>query len=158
MAAPKGNTFWIKRKSSGRKRTFKNPKEIWELACDYFAYIDSNPFVIKGSGNKIKEKKQRPYTIEGLCVHMNIVKTTWYKYKSELPEDDPQKALFEEICEYIDQIIYDQKFSGAAIGEFHHQIIARSIGLVEKVDIASGGKPVQNEWHIHPTSTKDSPS
>lgn len=155
MAAPKGNTFWQERKSSGRKRKFSSPKQMWDMACDYFQHIDDNPFIIKGSGNKIKEKKPKPYTLQGLWIHMNITKGTWYFYKEELKDDDPHKALFEETCEYIDQIIYDQKFSGAAVGIFHHQIIARSIGLVEKVDIESGGKPVKNEWHIHPTSAKE---
>ena len=155
--AAKGNTFWKLRKSSGRKHKFSNPKQMWELACEYFEHIDKNPFIIYGKGKTIKEKKPKPYTLQGLCIHMNIVKSTWYTYKNELDDDNPQKKAFEEMCEYIDQIIYDQKFSGAAVGIFHHQIIARSIGLVEKVDIESGGKPIANEWHVHPTSTKEQP-
>ncbi len=156
MAAPKNNSFWKDRKYTGRKKKFKNPTELWNLACEYFQYVDQTPIIIYvGGTKKIKEKKNRPYLLQGLWAHIPCSHQTWQNYKA-LDENDPQREGFLEIIGHIENIIYEQKFSGAASGIFHHQIIARSIGLVEKVDVESGGQRIKNEWHLHGiTTSKD---
>ena len=39
-----------------------------------------------------------------------------------------------DIIRAIDREIYNDKYSGAAVGVYHNNIIARDLGLSEKVD------------------------
>jgi hypothetical protein len=43
-------------------------------------------------------------------------------------------AAYSTVIARIDSIIYNQKFEGAAVGAFHHSIIARDLGLTDKVE------------------------
>ena len=54
---------------------------------------------------------------------------------------------------YVENIIRDQKFSGACSGHFNHAIIIRDLGLADKkeVDLPGGGiVQVNNTWSVQP--------
>jgi hypothetical protein len=124
----KGNQFWRLRQSHGRKRTFKTPSDLWEQACRYFEWVDENPIIeekLSVNGTKIEQKKLRPYTKAGLCYYLNCSEQVLRDCKKKYPE-------YERIMEKIEQLMYAQKFEGAAAGIFNHQIIARDLGLADK--------------------------
>lgn len=134
MAAPVGNKFWLLRtEKSGPPAFFATPQDLWEAACEYFEWVDQNPliedkvFSTKDDG-VVHEPiaKMRAMTLEGLKLFLDIGNQTWYDYAA--------RKDFVSICEKIDRVIRTQKFAGAAAGLLNPVIIARDLGLVEKVD------------------------
>lgn len=73
MSAPKGNQFWKLRNKHGRSKRFASPEQLWEAACEYFAYCDRTPWkVIKNkTKGEIKEKEEKPYTTSLLSDRVN---------------------------------------------------------------------------------------
>lgn len=138
MSAPEGNQFWKARAASGREKIFSSPEELWRAACEYFQWCDDNPWhkneAVKGgdlAGKIIKVPTERPYTITGLSVFLDIDQETFNNYSTKEGYED-----FFGICTRIREVIYTQKFEGAAVGAFNANIIARDLGLKEKQDVA----------------------
>jgi hypothetical protein len=96
MAAPKNNQFWKARGKHGRDKIFSSPGILWEAVCEYFQWCDDN----KWDGKKI-----RPYTIEGLCVFLDIDSRTFRNYQNKEEYKD-----FFPILWKIEDIIKTQKF------------------------------------------------
>lgn len=137
MAAPEGNQFWKNRKKHGRETEF-TPETIWEEAQAYFDWCDQNPWIktdfVRGgelAGKTVELPTQRPYTIQGFCVFAGISVKTFAAYEKR---DD-----FFPIITHIKEIIYTQKFEGAAVGAFNANIIARDLGLTDKSETKFNG-------------------
>jgi hypothetical protein len=131
MSAPEGNEFW-KLADWGKPKAF-TPEELWEKACEYFTWCNENPWnkneAIKSgdyAGTIIKIPTERPYTLQALCIFSGIVTQTFYNYA--------QTEAYLDITTRIREIIYSQKFEGAAVGAFNASIIARDLGLTDKTD------------------------
>lgn len=137
MAAPKGNKFWELRSKHGRDKLFKTPELMWEAACEYFAYIQDNPLeqeeIVKYKDyyEKVPVSKMRPFTLIGLCLYLDCSSSYFRAFKSELKEKDKD---FLTVITRIEDIIYNQKFEGASSGFFNANIIARDLGLIDKVE------------------------
>src|SRR5690606_17840491 len=108
MSAPEGNKYWEMRTSHGRPAAFESPEEMWNAACEYFVWAESNPLkgeklfsyegrVIPGSFSKM-----RALTIEGLCNFLGITSRTWRAYR--------EREDFVPIIERVEQVMFDQKF------------------------------------------------
>ena len=130
MAAPKGNRFWEKRSSHGRKPIFASPDDLWDAATQYFEYVDSHPlYEYKAFQHlgKIKTKKLpiiRAMTLAGLCLYLDISRQGFEDYRG--------RDGFIDITDQILEVIRSQKFEGAAAGLLNANIIARDLGLVDK--------------------------
>lgn len=148
MAAPKGNQFWrnIDPRKLGRNPKYKTPGELWKDAVKYFEYIDGNPMETEeeidghnanGSKTEIKIKRHKiPYTWEGLYVFIGVCDLDYYK------TNEKKKEAFSGIIKHINNIIRNQKFSGASAGLFNANIIARDLGLTDKTDITTKGEAI----------------
>lgn len=149
-----GNMLWKARSRHGRKKAYESAEELLEACEDYFVWVEKHPIVTYKPMVVDKQVYQEPtyimraMTIDALTVFLGISRDTWIRYR----EDDD----FCEICTYVDQTIRSQKFEGAAAGVLKENLIARELGIKDGVDadITSGGKPVKNEWHVHPVTTK----
>ena len=144
MGAPLGNRFWELAEVQGRKTEF-TPKELWQKAIDYFKWCDENPWIkleqlrkptvtIDNEGNEVLHTiaeipTQRPYTIAGFCIFCECSRDWWNKLR-----DNKNNEFFRVIAR-IDDIIYNQKFEGAAVGAFNANIISRDLGLTDKKEI-----------------------
>lgn len=133
MSAPVGNKFWLLRSSHGRAPIFATPQDLWEAACEYFEWVTQNPLVedrvfsTKDDGVVHEPiSKMRAMTLDGLQLFLDIGMKTWIDYKN--------RKGYESTCETIDRVIRSQKFAGAAAGLLNPVIIARDLGLVDKVD------------------------
>lgn len=162
MGAPKGNRFWELRAKHGRDKLFATPQLMWDAACEYFGWCEDNPFyeaeqakspgkpVSKEDGtvvfppNIVELPKMRPFTLQGLCLYLDCNTMYFNHFESALKdkEDDISKD-FSIIITRIREIIYNQKFSGAAAGFLNANIIARDLGLAEKTDFTSKGEQVK---------------
>lgn len=141
MSAPKGNKFWELRTKHGRDKIFSSPEVLRKAASEYFEAVLNNPIEAqdnKGTKNVNNVQFIRPFTIRGLCIFLDIDRVTYIEYRKH--ED------FSNVARKIDDIIYNQKFEGAAVGIFNHNIIARDLGLSDNqnVDHTTGGDKITN--------------
>lgn len=133
MAAPKGNRFWEARSSHGRNPIFGSPDELWSACAEYFDWIEDNPlyetkaFAFQGVVTQEAIPKMRAMTIIGLCLFLDIDRSTWYALKA--------KEGFSDITTRAEEVIYNQKFSGAAADLLNANIIARDLGLKEQSQV-----------------------
>lgn len=133
MAAPKGNQFWKLRSKHGRDKLFMTPELLWEAACEYFEWCESNPLIevdFKGKdATHVELPKMRAFTIHGLCIYLDCNT----KYFNDFKEANHEG--FSEVLTRIMEIIYNQKFTGAAAGFLNPNIIARDLGLRDTKDV-----------------------
>lgn len=131
MAAPKGNKFWEMRSKHGKDKIFKTPELMWAAAVEYFNYTDSRKWVRKDWVGKdafeVSRETDTPYTLTGMCVFFDCSLSWWREFKS-----NKHKGYLAVITR-IEEIIFTQKFEGAAVGVYNPSIIARDLGLVDKV-------------------------
>lgn len=125
----KGNQFWKNRTKHGRDKLFSSPEVLWEEACKYFDWVDENPLIevdFKGKdADEVHVPKMRPYTWSGLQLFLDVFSLRDYKTNEDYAE-------FSQVITRIGEIIYTQKFEGAASGFLNPNIIARDLGLAEK--------------------------
>ncbi len=130
MAAPKGNQFWKMRAKHGRDKLFASPELLWEACCEYFEWVSNNPlweskaFAFQGVVTVEQLPKMRAMTIDGLTLFLDIDRRTWNAWRDQKD--------FSEVVMKADQVIREQKFSGAAAELLNPNIIARDLGLIDK--------------------------
>jgi len=131
-----GNGLWriaVERGTIGKKRIFPTPKDMLNAACDYFKWADENPLIeekvfhAQGEITKSSVTHPRPYTLSGFYVHTGINEQSWYDYKKR-PE-------YSEVMKFIQDIMFEQKFSGASTGFFNANLIARDLQIKENQSI-----------------------
>lgn len=140
MAAPKGNQFYklVKNWKHGADRKYQ-PDELWEAFVKYCEWVEANPIPeekVFGTGFCTSVGKMRAMTIKGFCIHANMSSQTFLDY-------DKQEAYF-GITKRIKDIIFTQKFEGAASDMFNANIIARELSLVDLKEVSGrDGGPIQ---------------
>lgn len=143
MGAPKGNQFWKLRSEHGREKLFKSPELLWQAATQYFNWCDGHPwYTVEGiksgdmAGKLMKIPTAIPYTITGFLLYAHANEAYWRQFKQAGHED------FSTVIEEIESIIYTQKYTGAAVGAFNANIIARDLGLKETIDHTTKGEKI----------------
>jgi len=130
MAAPEGNEYWKLRSKDGRDKIFETPEQLLEACNDYFEWVQNNPLKsseivkYKDYAELMEVPKMRPMTIEGLCNFIDISVKGFKLYRDRID--------FIPVVTRIEQIIYNNKFEGAASGFLNPNIIARDLGLQDK--------------------------
>ena len=140
MGAPSGNEFWKLRSKHGRDKLFATPDLLWEAACEYFKWCDDNPWyrneAVKSgmmAGEIVSIPTARPYTLTALCLYLGVGAQYFRDFKKGLKVDENEiDKDFSLLVIRIEEIIYSQKFEGAAVGVFNSSIIARDLGLADK--------------------------
>jgi|GEM_PF-436550 len=134
MAAPKNNQFWKLRSKHGRDKIFSSPAIFLEAAMEYFENADQNPWfkneVVKTgqeAGKLLPVPTQRPYTIEALCIFLDITHQTFLNYE----KDEKYKDFF-DVFTHVRDMIENNQFEGATVGAYNANIIARKLGLADK--------------------------
>ncbi|MCK1479314.1 DNA-packaging protein [Bradyrhizobium sp. 197] len=142
MAAPKGNRFWEARSSHGRRPIFESADALLEACLEYFEWVEQNPLwedkiiSFQGAATHVDVAKMRAMTISGLCIFLDVARRTWDDYRAR--ED------FLPVCNHVEQIIRDQKFTGAAADLLNANIIARDLGLADKTELTGReGGPIE---------------
>ena len=133
MAAPLGNQFWKARSSHGRAPIFPAPDALWEACAEYFEWVEKNPlweskpFAFQGVVTVEPMPKMRAMTISGLCIFLDIARSTWDEYRANKD--------FSGVVTRVEEIIRTQKFEGASADLLNANIIARDLGLAEKSEL-----------------------
>ena len=119
------------RSTHGRNPIFANPEALWNAACEYFEWVHDNPlleeklFHSQGIITKDTVCKMRAMTIQALCFFLDISDEAWSDYCN--------RQDFVGITTRIKKVIYSQKLEGAAADLLNANIIARELGLSDKV-------------------------
>lgn len=148
MAAPKGNEYYKLRSKDGRDRIFDKPEDLLNACNDYFEWCINNPLkeqvLQKRKINRDEEviekhtiDKMRAYTLEGMCNFLDISVDGFKLYE--------KRKDFVAVTTRARQIIYNQKFEGAASGFLNPNIIARDLGLSDKKELDHKGDIIKIE-------------
>ncbi len=135
MAAPIGNQFWKLRSKHGRDKLFESPQLLWEASCEYFEWCESNPlyetkaFAFQGIITTEELPKMRAMTMSQLCFYLNCNEAYFRTFKAQLPDGEVD---FNTVIKDIEQIVFNQKFQGAAADLLNSNIIARDLGLADR--------------------------
>jgi hypothetical protein len=138
--------YWQRRARDGQEyltkpRSLSSPQMLWELACLYFERVDTTPLkkndFIRGgerAGETVSVDAARPYTwtgfgdflfekgIGGRRVVENYRQNTGRKYDEYI-----------EVISQIEQVMYTNKFDGAAVGTFAGTVMTKALGLADIV-------------------------
>jgi len=140
MAPPKGNKYYLLRSKDGREKKYETPDDLWKACCRYFLYVEKNPireqkvFCSNGVVKKTTVTKMRAMTLAGLRLRLGLSESGYKEYRKR---DD-----FLWVTGAVDDILYSQKFEGAAAGILNANIIARDLGLTDKSELT--GKDGKN--------------
>lgn len=140
MSAPVANEYWMMRTKHGRDRLFSDPKVLLKAAFDYFKWRENNPLYetdFRGKdATEVQIPKMRAFTLNGLCIYLGVNSEYFNQFKKSLEgRSDEISQDFSWVITTIYDIIYDQKFTGAAAGFLNPNIIARDLGLTDKQEI-----------------------
>jgi hypothetical protein len=129
----------------GRPPKFKTPEELAEKAEGYFQYCDTHPIEVwqrkaaaanqsakNGSGVKSDEGTmyiRRPYTLDGLMLWLDLG-MNWRDFRAYHADDD-----FSAVIRTLDARVRDQQVSGAVVGMYNANLVARLNGISESVQV-----------------------
>lgn len=132
----KGNKYYLLRSKDGRDKIFETPEDLWNACCEYFQYVEDNPlqeqrvFSTKRGLMKTNIGKKRAMTLAGLRVRIGLSRSGYDVYK--------KREEYQWVTNAVADIIYAQKFEGAAAGMLNANIIARDLGLADKQELSGG--------------------
>ena len=131
----------------GRPPKFKTPEELAAKAEGYFQYCDTHPmetYVKKDAGTKKtggdnkagseakagegKVLVPRPYTFDGLVLWLELG-MNWRDFRAYHSNDE-----FSAVIRTLDARVRDQQVSGAMVGMYNPNLVARLNGIAEKVE------------------------
>lgn len=130
------NRFWARR----NRYKFKSPEELRARAEEYFEWVDANPLYemrvaqYKGVAVYMKVQKMRAMTITGFCIFVGTGQDVWRKFKT--------REGYEETVQYICDVIFTQKFEGAAADLLNANVVIRDLGLKDRSDLTSGDEAI----------------
>lgn len=134
-----GNKFWELRSKHGRERIFTTPDILWDAACEYFEYVQNNPLLehdfVGKDAIEVDKRKMRAMTLAGLCLYLdvNTVYFNQFEYSLEGKDDDVSKE-YSKVIARIRDVIWTQKFEGAAAGLLNANLISRELGIADKTE------------------------
>lgn len=142
MSPPKGNKFWTIRAKHGRDRIIQDHEVFRQSAYEYFQHCIDNPIIQKDFRGKDAEpvylEHPRVFQKDGLAVFCGVASWRTIEDLKSVSDD------FMQVVTHVEAIIRTQKFEHAAVGMFNSNIIARDLGLSDKIDkqlLDENGKP-----------------
>lgn len=122
---------------------YSSPEEFLQATISYFQWAEETPIqeqivnFYKGAVVRTHLEKLRPFTKQGLATFLGI---TVGRLETLKKRDDEWRLAIE----MIEQVIYEQKFTGAATGLLNAGIITRDLGLAERQELTGrDGEPLQ---------------
>lgn len=161
-----GNSWWKERAKHGRDALFTDPKKLLEAAIEYFEKTEARKWFKKDwvgkDADEVYRESSPPFTITGLCVYLGVAENWWRSFKAtetykNSKSDDVDNPDFATVVTHIEQIIYMQKFEGAAVGAFNASVICRDLGLRDGLNVATPpGESIEVTMKISDTPIKPS--
>lgn len=133
-------------KHKGHAPAYENPDDLWDACQQYFEWVEANPLQtaqtvkFQGEASIVMVPKMRAMTIEGLCRFIGVTSRAWREWRQTRKDVLP-------IITQVEEIMFEQKFTGAAADLLNPNIIARDLGLVDRSSVES---KVRGELSINP--------
>ncbi|MFW9969289.1 MAG: DNA-packaging protein [Candidatus Odinarchaeota archaeon] len=112
----------------GRPKAFKSVEEMQEKINAYFEYCDNLNVDDKGNRKIIK-----PYTMQGLCVYLDIARDTWNQYS--------KKSEFSDACKKARQKVEAATVEGASTNKLNPVFtifnLKNNFGWTDKVEVTT---------------------
>lgn len=110
-----------------KRRTLYTPEQLYEMAVKYFTWAEDNAIKaaetasFQGDVSESPVHKVRVFTINGLALFLCVRQTTLMKWRAT--------EEYDEVMEFIDNVIYEQKFQLAANGIVNASFIGKEMGI-----------------------------
>lgn len=135
--------FWMKaRPNSGQVPAYATPAELENRIVEALNWYHSHPlkegvaFHSRGVVTKTFVSKMRPFTFKGVALALGLTENGLLNYA--------KKDGFAPVIEWLRDVIYTQKFEGAATGLLNPVIISRDLGLADKSEVSGpNGRPIE---------------
>lgn len=125
------------------QRKFKTADEFAEAVEGYFTWADNNPVRLqysrkaKGDADADRPTSRentdayvvRPYLLQELAYRIGI--GAWCSFK----RDNREREGFEAIIEYAENRVASQQLTGAMVGLYRENIVARLNGVFDNVGV-----------------------
>lgn len=119
---------------------FKSAEELWDACVEYFQHLKDNPHeapklsTFEGQATVANEPRPRVPSLWGLYAYLGIAQTTWFRWKDQKANE--YRADLAPVMVAIEELIKDWKFSYGATGLANANLMARDLGIGEKVDLS----------------------
>lgn len=144
----------------GRPRIFKTPEDLYKKFLEYKKYAKENKIEIAipnhktGSSTIIEQEPPLTWSgFESYLFEKDICKDA-HHYRENT---DGRYEEFRGIIRAIGEIMYTDKFNGAAVNKYNANIIARDLGLADKKEIKGHQEVKFKGFEFLPTSDKMKP-
>jgi hypothetical protein len=121
-----GNSF---AKGKGRPLRFETPEDLENLLIEYLQWVEANPlYELKafGSGLTLRMPKMRAPSVLGFRAWSRTSSAVWDRYSD--------KDGYKDVIKDFEDMVFATNFEGAAAGLLSAAIIARKLGLSDKVE------------------------
>jgi hypothetical protein len=111
------------------------PEDFLVMAVEYFTWCEANPlaeeqiFHHKGEITRTHLHKVRAFSKSGLCRHMGVGQN---KLDQLRERKEPE---WQEVVDFVETVIWTQKFENAAAGLLHAGLIGRDLGLADRQEV-----------------------
>ena len=120
------------------EKNIKSPEYLYELFQQYKDSVKENPFLkhvfVGKDGLSTSQKLEKPLTWYGFDIFLFKAKII-NKLADYKANKGDRYSEYANIIRVIGWEIYDDKYSGAAVGVYSNNIIARDLGLKDSKDI-----------------------
>jgi predicted nucleic-acid-binding Zn-ribbon protein len=120
------------------------PETLWQNACNYFQWCDTNPISVPKTamtgrevGKEFNVKYKRAYNIKALCLHCGIPE----EYIRDIRQSKDKHSLYFHVISKILYIIYSQNLEGAMVDVFNPIFTAKVLNM-EKEEVKSNAVTV----------------
>jgi len=120
-----------------KTKYIESPEKMWDLFCQYVQHEKNNPMYkvdyVGKDGDEKETALQVPITFEGFECYLsdlNIIQDLSHYSANTDDAYEPYRTIITRIRKNC----FVQNFKGAAVGIFNANLIAKKIGLVEKVE------------------------
>lgn len=128
------------------QKNIASPETLYQYFEQYRQHTKANPKKYHHWSNRLEKQvsvdREIPLTWKGFEIWLRqqgiIAKLDDYEANK-----DSRYGEYAAIIRAIKDEIYDDKFTGAAVGVFQHNIIARDLGLMERTDHTTKGEKVE---------------
>jgi len=114
----------------GRPKAFNSPEELQEAINEYFEYCDSQKEISINDKGQTKVI-QKPYTISGLCVFLDITRETLNEYSKKQEYSDTIKKARQIVESYVEE--------NSLIGRLNPVVsifnLKNNFGWVDKIEV-----------------------
>ena len=132
----KGEPLWKRIPDFSNPPIFENPRDLLDRCVAYFQWVLDNPLydhqpkVVDKTLEVIEVPRMRPMSGIALSLHAGFASGSWMVWRRDRPDLLP-------VILWAEDIIRTQKFEGAVGGFMNANLIARDLGLSEKVESTS---------------------